>query len=92
MVYLPKAVLSALAFNLGFPPSQLPLPAANEAPVPSKSIAIVGAGSAGVAMLYTLLEFPLEVRKDWEIVLFEQARDVGGVWYVVTPYRSWSSD
>ena len=49
---------------------------------PPKSIAIVGAGSAGLAVLKTLLDLPLEVRQGWEIVLYEQRRSVGGVWYV----------
>lgn len=45
-----------------------------------KSIAIVGAGSAGLASLKTLLDLPVEVRREWDIVLYEQRRDVGGVW------------
>ena len=47
---------------------------------PSKSIAIVGAGSAGIAVLKTILELPEEVRANWKVVLYEQRRDVGGVW------------
>ncbi|KAI8971157.1 FAD/NAD-P-binding domain-containing protein [Trametes punicea] len=47
---------------------------------PTKSIAIVGAGSAGLAILKTLLDLPLETRQSWEIVLYEQRRDVGGLW------------
>lgn len=43
----------------------------------SKSIAIVGAGSAGLAILKTLLDLRQE---DWDVVLYEQRRDVGGVW------------
>lgn len=46
----------------------------------SKSIAIVGAGSAGLAILKTLLDLPYEVRQEWDIVLYEQRRQVGGVW------------
>ncbi len=45
-----------------------------------KSIAIVGAGSAGLASLKTLLDLPAEVRQKWDIVLYEQRRDIGGVW------------
>lgn len=45
-----------------------------------KSIAIVGAGSAGLAILKTLLDLPYEVRQGWDIVLYEQRRQVGGVW------------
>lgn len=46
----------------------------------SKSIAIVGGGSAGLAVLKTILDLPLETRAEWEVVLFEQRRNVGGVW------------
>lgn len=46
----------------------------------SKSIAIVGAGSAGLAILKTLLDLPYEIRQGWNIVLYEQRRQVGGVW------------
>ncbi|KAK2460843.1 hypothetical protein APHAL10511_007313 [Amanita phalloides] len=41
-----------------------------------KSIAIVGAGSAGLAMLKTLLDLP-----ERDIVLFEERENVGGIWY-----------
>ena len=47
---------------------------------PTKSIAVIGAGSAGLAALKTLLDLPEETRKGWKIVLYEQRRDVGGVW------------
>jgi cation diffusion facilitator CzcD-associated flavoprotein CzcO len=47
-----------------------------------KTIAIVGAGSAGLAALKTVLDLPLEVRRHWDIVLYEQREDVAGVWYV----------
>ncbi|KAH8091649.1 hypothetical protein BXZ70DRAFT_473777 [Cristinia sonorae] len=45
-----------------------------------KSIAIVGAGSAGIAVLKTILDLPEERRANWRLVLFEQRSDVGGVW------------
>lgn len=49
----------------------------------SKRIAIVGGGTAGLTMLKTLsADLPSEVTKDWDIVLFEQREDIGGVWYV----------
>ncbi|CDO72046.1 hypothetical protein BN946_scf184943.g81 [Trametes cinnabarina] len=54
---------------------------------PSKSIAIVGAGSAGLAILKTLLDFPLDVRDGWEIVLYDQRRNVGGLWLPDPPGR-----
>lgn len=47
---------------------------------PSKSIAIVGAGSAGLAILKTILDLPEDVRSGWEIALYEQRRNVGGLW------------
>lgn len=52
----------------------------------TKSIAIVGAGSAGLAALKALTELPAEIRKNWNIVLFEQRQNVSGVWYVSFPF------
>ncbi|KAG5653578.1 hypothetical protein H0H81_012085 [Sphagnurus paluster] len=46
----------------------------------TKSIAIVGAGSAGLAMLKTLLDLPESTRYTWDIVLFEERKNLGGVW------------
>ncbi|KAF8842361.1 FAD/NAD(P)-binding domain-containing protein [Paxillus ammoniavirescens] len=45
-----------------------------------KLVAIVGGGSAGLAMLKTLVDFPDETFADWDIVLYEQREDVGGIW------------
>ncbi|THH11125.1 hypothetical protein EW146_g8158 [Bondarzewia mesenterica] len=46
-----------------------------------KRVAIVGGGTAGVTALKTLLvDLPVEARHDWDVVLFEQRQDVGGVW------------
>ena len=45
-----------------------------------KSVAIVGAGSAGLAMLKTLLDMP--EYKSWKIVVFEERENVGGVWWL----------
>lgn len=47
---------------------------------PQKSIAIIGAGSAGLAALKTFLDLPSEIRETWDIILYEQRRDVGGIW------------
>ncbi|PCH40375.1 dimethylaniline monooxygenase [Wolfiporia cocos MD-104 SS10] len=47
---------------------------------PTKSIAIVGAGSAGLGVLKAILDLPESIREDWEVVLYEQRRAVGGVW------------
>jgi hypothetical protein len=49
-----------------------------------KSIAIVGAGSAGLAMLKTLLDIP--EHNSWNIVLFEERENVGGIWWVSTVF------
>lgn len=58
---------------------QVPLLAAQSKP--TKRVAIVGGGTGGVTALKTLLgDLPSETTRDWEIVLFEQHRDVGGVW------------
>ena len=54
-----------------------------ELPASRKSIAIVGAGSAGLAALKTLLDLPHEVRQGWDLTLFEQRWSVGGIWYVL---------
>ncbi|KAI5476895.1 FAD/NAD P-binding domain-containing protein [Pseudohyphozyma bogoriensis] len=48
--------------------------------ISGKRIAIVGGGSGGLGVLAALLTLPEEVRKEWTIDLFEQRRDVGGVW------------
>ncbi|KAJ3514233.1 hypothetical protein NLJ89_g2488 [Agrocybe chaxingu] len=45
-----------------------------------KSVAIIGAGSGGLAMLKALLDLPLSLREGWEIVLYEEREDVGGIW------------
>ncbi|KAI0031621.1 hypothetical protein K488DRAFT_30306, partial [Vararia minispora EC-137] len=48
---------------------------------PKKRIAIIGAGTAGVATLKTfLVDIPEEARQGWEVVVFEQRYGVGGVW------------
>lgn len=91
MVHLPQFVVSLLSFSFGpWYPSTL-TPILNDIDTPSppipvshtnitKSIAIVGGGSAGLAILKTLLDLPSEVRSSWNIVLYEQRRSVGGVW------------
>lgn len=47
----------------------------------SKSVAVVGAGSAGLAMLRALVDLQEELHDTLDIVLYEQRRDVGGIWY-----------
>ncbi|KAF8449472.1 hypothetical protein L210DRAFT_3389535 [Boletus edulis BED1] len=46
----------------------------------NKSVAIVGAGSAGLAVLRALVDLQIELHDDLDIVLYEQRRDVGGIW------------
>ena len=63
---------------------QVPLPLSDVSPatdVPDKRIAIVGGGTSGIVMLKTLVEdLPKDVTRTWEIVLFEQRNEVGGIW------------
>ena len=63
---------------------QVPLPLSGVSPatdVPDKRIAIVGGGTSGIVMLKTLVEdLPKDVTRSWEIVLFEQRNEVGGIW------------
>lgn len=93
MVHLPQVLLSLLStFTLVHWPESLlapnadstqihePGPSVHPHPNITKSIAIVGAGTAGLAMLKALMELPEEVRSTWRIVCYEQRRDVGGVW------------
>jgi cation diffusion facilitator CzcD-associated flavoprotein CzcO len=47
-----------------------------------KSIAIIGAGTGGLAVLQAMLNLPLKVRENWEIITYESRRDIGGVWLV----------
>ncbi|KAF8639192.1 hypothetical protein AX17_001678 [Amanita inopinata Kibby_2008] len=46
--------------------------------VERKSIAVVGAGTAGLAVLKTLLDLP--DRNAWDIVLLEERENLGGIW------------
>lgn len=73
-------LLSLLPLSFGSPVDDQ---ATLELPVSRKSIAIVGAGSAGLAALKTLLDLPHEVRQGWDLTLFEQRWSVGGIWYVL---------
>ncbi|KZT04453.1 FAD/NAD-P-binding domain-containing protein [Laetiporus sulphureus 93-53] len=51
----------------------------------TKSIAIVGAGSGGLAALKTILDVASDINANWEVVLYEQHRDVGGLWLADAP-------
>lgn len=85
MVFLPQAVLSLLISPFVQRPLQIPSLTQHDIQPSSssKSIAIIGAGSAGLAALKTFLE--VEAQDDWDIVLFEQRRDVGGIWCGTQP-------
>jgi cation diffusion facilitator CzcD-associated flavoprotein CzcO len=49
--------------------------------VTDKRIAIVGAGTGGIVMLKTLVDdLPKDITRTWEIVVFEQRDNVGGIW------------
>ncbi|GBE85212.1 FAD/NAD(P)-binding domain-containing protein [Sparassis latifolia] len=78
MVNVAQFILSFLPLALWNEP-HIP---AHEHPehTPAKSIAIVGAGSGGLAALRTILNLPEDTRAGWEIVLYEQHRNVGGLW------------
>ncbi|KAH9487022.1 Flavin-containing monooxygenase FMO GS-OX3 [Psilocybe cubensis] len=76
MVNIQRLLFSFLSSTL---PSQVPLHYEQEA-VSRKSVAIVGAGSAGLAMLKTFTELDTFVNNSWEVVLFEEREHVGGVW------------
>ncbi|CCM05509.1 uncharacterized protein FIBRA_07732 [Fibroporia radiculosa] len=91
MVQLGQLVLSLLPLAF-WAEQQLPITDPHDIPHPhsgftrpadattTKSIAIVGAGSGGLAALKSILDLPPETRAGWEVVLYEQRRDVGGVW------------
>lgn len=64
-------------------PEKEQVPFTTTEPSTVKRIAIVGGGTGGVTTLKSLLvDLPSETTHNWEVVLFEQRRDVGGVWYV----------
>jgi cation diffusion facilitator CzcD-associated flavoprotein CzcO len=72
-----RLALSLLQFQVPLPFSSVSL----TADVPDKRIAIVGGGRAGIVMLKTLIDdLPKDITQTWEIVLFEQRDDVGGIW------------
>ncbi len=48
-----------------------------------KAVAIVGAGTAGLAMMKTLLDLPEAQRRSWNIVVFDRQSEVGGLWPVL---------
>jgi cation diffusion facilitator CzcD-associated flavoprotein CzcO len=69
--------LSLLQFQVPLPLSSVSL----TTDVPDKRIAIVGGGRGGIVMLKTLVhDLPKDITQTWEVVLFEQRDDVGGIW------------
>ncbi|TFK41252.1 hypothetical protein BDQ12DRAFT_626589 [Crucibulum laeve] len=77
MVNIRQIVFSILSTYL---PIQLFNPASTNPTYEPKSIAIVGAGSGGLAMLKTILDLPEETRERLQFVLYDERDDVGGVW------------
>jgi cation diffusion facilitator CzcD-associated flavoprotein CzcO len=73
-----------LRFALSLLQFQVPIPLSSVSSTPDgpdKRIAIVGGGTGGIVMLKTLIhDLPNDVTRTWEIVLFEQRDDVGGIW------------
>ena len=61
----------------------LRLNATSELPI-TKKVAIIGAGTAGLAALKTFVyDIPKPDGQRWEIELFEQRNDLGGIWSVL---------
>jgi NADH dehydrogenase FAD-containing subunit len=72
-----RLALSLLQFQVPLPLSSV----LSTADVPDKRIAIVGGGTSGIVMLKTLVDdLPKDITRTWEVVLFEQRGDVGGIW------------
>ncbi|KZT29650.1 FAD/NAD(P)-binding domain-containing protein [Neolentinus lepideus HHB14362 ss-1] len=55
-------------------------PLLEEVQSPTKRVAIIGAGSGGVGTLKAIFDIPEDVRRTWQIDLFDQREEVGGVW------------
>jgi NADPH-dependent glutamate synthase beta subunit-like oxidoreductase len=79
MAPITQLVLSLLQFSGVLPKNNHPL-GLSEAKGEKKSIAIIGAGTAGLATLKTIFDLPKEVTANWDVVVFEKRWDVGGVW------------
>ena len=50
----------------------------------TKKIIIIGGGAAGLASLQAVLESSEHRRGEWEVLLFEEREDTGGIWYVLS--------
>jgi cation diffusion facilitator CzcD-associated flavoprotein CzcO len=49
-------------------------------PTSSKTIAVIGGGTGGLGALQVLLDVKRKNNLNWEVVLYEQRQEVGGVW------------
>lgn len=76
MVNFRQVALAFLASYFNTAPTQEPVTNVAQ----SKSIAIVGAGGAGLAALKTLLDLSQDKQLHWDVVVFERRHNVGGVW------------
>ncbi|KZV73409.1 FAD/NAD(P)-binding domain-containing protein [Peniophora sp. CONT] len=47
---------------------------------PTKRIAIVGTGAAGIGTLKAIMDLDEELRRGWTVVAFEERAGVGGIW------------
>ncbi|VDC06651.1 unnamed protein product [Peniophora sp. CBMAI 1063] len=47
---------------------------------PTKRIAIVGAGAAGIATVKAIMDLDEDLRRGWDVVVFEERAGVGGLW------------
>lgn len=54
----------------------------------TKRIAIVGAGASGIATLKAIMDLDEEVRRGWDVVVFEERAGVGGLWCVQKSIRT----
>ena len=50
---------------------------------PSKRIAVVGGGTSGLSFLKVSKEYQKKYNLSWEVILYEQRHDIGGIWCVV---------
>ena len=49
----------------------------------SKRIAVVGGGTAGLSFLKVSREYQKKYNLSWEVILYEQRHDIGGIWCVI---------
>jgi hypothetical protein len=71
-----EVVFSLLALSSSWQPHSAEF-IHNEAVVPLKSIAII---YTGLAIVKTFLDLPEDIPRNWDVVLYERCRNVGGIW------------